>query len=81
MVRRIHRSPHHPNIIAVKRILALEGDVVVTKPPYPFAREEIPVGHVWVEGDRQDTEKSFDSSYYGPVSLCPIKVTECAAGW
>ena len=57
-------SPNDPNRIVVKRIVALEGDVVITKPPYPFPREDIPQGHIWVEGEEG---KSLDSNYYGPV--------------
>ena len=68
------RSPNHPNVVAVKRVIALEGDVVVTNPPYPFPREEVPVGHVWVEGDAENREKSLDSNYYGPVSLDRIAI-------
>ena len=34
----------------VKRILALEGDVVKTLPPYPDQEIVVPQGHVWVEG-------------------------------
>ena len=74
------RSPNHPNVVAVKRVIALEGDVVVTKPPYPFPREEVPVGHVWVEGDAENREKSLDSNYYGPVSLDPIAIKKQARG-
>jgi len=34
----------------VKRILALEGDVVKTLPPYLDQEIVVPEGHVWVEG-------------------------------
>jgi inner membrane protease subunit 2 len=34
----------------VKRILAMEGDIVKTLPPYPDREVHIPQGHVWVEG-------------------------------
>ena len=34
----------------VKRILALEGDIVKTLPPYPDQEIVVPQGHVWVEG-------------------------------
>ena len=49
----------------VKRIIAVEGDVVITKPPYPLAKENVPTGHVWVEGEEES--KSWDSNYFGPV--------------
>lgn len=62
-----HRSPMHPEVVAVKRVVALEGDVVTTKPPYPFATVRVPTGHVWVEGDGP-SGSSLDSNTYGPVS-------------
>jgi inner membrane protease subunit 2 len=34
----------------VKRIIAVEGDIIKTLPPYPEAEVRIPQGHVWVEG-------------------------------
>lgn len=34
----------------VKRVLALEGDVVKTLPPYPDQEIVVPEGYVWVEG-------------------------------
>lgn len=49
----------------VKRIIAVQGDVVITKPPYPLARENVPTGHIWVEGEEES--KSWDSNYFGPV--------------
>ena len=70
-------SPNHPNVVAVKRVVAVEGDLVITKSPYPFEREEVPVGHVWVEGDVEERGKSFDSNYYGPVS----SVLGTVLGW
>ena len=51
----------------VKRIIALEGDEVVTRAPYPFARETVPFGHVWVEGEHPEDRMSLDSNTYGPV--------------
>jgi mitochondrial inner membrane protease subunit 2 len=44
------RSPIDPKIFLVKRIVALEGDIVKTLPPYPDTEVTIPPGHVWVEG-------------------------------
>lgn len=58
----------NPERFAVKRIIALEGDTVITKPPYPFPREDVPCGHVWVEGDQVDGNKTMDSNRIGPVS-------------
>ncbi len=54
----------------IKRVIALEGDTVMTKSPYPFPRETVPAGHVWVEGEHPEgTRHSNDSNLYGPVSL------------
>lgn len=50
----------------VKRIIAVEGDVVITKPPYPLDRENVPAGYIWVEGEEG---KSWDSNYFGPVPM------------
>lgn len=62
-----HRSPFHPEVIAVKRVVALEGDVIKTKKPYPVPTVRIPQGHVWVEGDGPPGS-SLDSNTYGPIS-------------
>ena len=51
----------------VKRVVALEGDEVTTRTPYPFPKEVVPYGHVWVEGENPDGRKSLDSNTYGPV--------------
>ncbi|UNI13463.1 hypothetical protein JDV02_000206 [Purpureocillium takamizusanense] len=61
------RSPMHPETVAVKRVVAVEGDVVRTKAPYPVPTVRIPQGHVWVEGDGPPGS-SLDSNTYGPVS-------------
>lgn len=56
--------------MAIKRVVALEGDEVVTKKPYPFMTEVVPQGHVWVEGEHPESERwSMDSNCYGPVSF------------
>ena len=63
-------SPSDPNRMLVKRIIAVQGDIVVTKPPYPLERENVPTGHIWVEGE--EGSKSWDSNYFGPVSTSLI---------
>ena len=56
--------------MAVKRVIALPGDAVHTRPPYPLAVEHIPAGHVWVEGEHPEgSRKSYDSNTYGPISM------------
>lgn len=62
-----NRSPTHPDKIAVKRVVALENDVVQTKAPHPLPTVRVPQGHVWVEGDGPPGS-SLDSNTYGPVS-------------
>ena len=51
----------------VKRIIAMEGDEVRTRKPYPFPTEIVPQGHVWVEGEHPEERMSLDSNTYGPV--------------
>ena len=56
--------------MAIKRVIALEGDTVETKKPYPFPRETVPLGHVWVEGEHPENNRwSADSNFYGPVGV------------
>ena len=50
-----------------KRVIALEGDEVITRSPYARPRQVVPYGHVWVEGDNADPRKSVDSNWYGPI--------------
>ena len=64
----LSRAPHNPEKIVVKRVIALEGDEVVTRAPYPVAREVVPSGYVWVEGDVLERHRTLDSNTYGPVS-------------
>ncbi|KAI0638297.1 LexA/Signal peptidase [Trametes polyzona] len=60
------KSPTDSKLI-VKRIVALEGDVVKTLPPYPDAEVRVPKGHAWVEGD--EPFRTEDSNRFGPVPL------------
>lgn len=66
----VYRSPHNPERWGVKRVIALQGDRVTPKPGYPGGDEPliVPWGHVWVEGDAEDRDKSLDSNWFGPVS-------------
>lgn len=75
-------TPHDPEKLAVKRIVALAGDIVT-----PISRQQregsgydeididsgevtkviVPWGHVWLEGDNEKMTR--DSNDYGPVSI------------
>jgi inner membrane protease subunit 2 len=44
------RSPEDTQIVLIKRIIAIEGDLVKTLPPYPDPEIQVPKGHIWVEG-------------------------------
>ncbi|KAG5962065.1 hypothetical protein E4U57_007311 [Claviceps arundinis] len=76
------RSPTNPESVVIKRVVALEGDVIKTKHPYPIATVRIPENHVWVEGDGHPGS-SVDSNTYGPVSkrLLTGRVTHFVFPW
>lgn len=59
-------SPKDPNQKIIKRIIALEGDLVATL-GYKRRLVRVPEGHCWVEGDH--TGHSLDSNFFGPVAL------------
>ncbi|KAJ7667904.1 peptidase S24/S26A/S26B/S26C [Mycena polygramma] len=60
------KSPYNAKIELVKRVIAIEGDLVRTLPPYPQPEVRVPKGHVWVEGDAFHT---VDSNSFGPLPL------------
>jgi len=60
------KSPENPKRVLIKRILATEGDIVKTLPPYPDHEVLVPKGHVWIEGDEHFL--SDDSNRFGPIS-------------
>ncbi|CAB3365516.1 Hypothetical predicted protein [Cloeon dipterum] len=59
-------SPKNPSEVLIKRVVGLEGDLVVTK-RYKKPLVRVPKGHCWVEGD--NAGRSLDSNEFGPVSL------------
>eukprot|EP01120_Amphizonella_sp_Union-15-10_P015360 TRINITY_DN7899_c0_g1_i4.p1 TRINITY_DN7899_c0_g1~~TRINITY_DN7899_c0_g1_i4.p1 ORF type:complete len:209 (+),score=30.37 TRINITY_DN7899_c0_g1_i4:104-730(+) len=62
-------SPIHYNKSIIKRIVAMEGDVILDR-----RREKswkIPTGHCWIEGD--NAGNSIDSNFFGPVSIYLIQ--------
>ncbi|KXN83735.1 Mitochondrial inner membrane protease subunit 2 [Leucoagaricus sp. SymC.cos] len=65
------RCPDDPNRVLIKRIIALEGDTVKTRPPYPNPEVKVPQGHVWVEGD--ESFRTDDSNLYGPIPTALIQ--------
>lgn len=50
----------------MKRVVALEGDMVETR-GYKERLVLVPRGHVWIEGDNH--AQSRDSNFYGSVPL------------
>ncbi|PNJ01080.1 IMMP2L isoform 9 [Pan troglodytes] len=60
------RSPKNPEQKIIKRVIALEGDIVRTI-GHKNRYVKVPRGHIWVEGDHHG--HSFDSNSFGPVSL------------
>ncbi|XP_066580168.1 mitochondrial inner membrane protease subunit 2 isoform X2 [Amia ocellicauda] len=56
-------SPKNPQQKIIKRVIALEGDVIKTK-GYKNRYVKIPEGHLWIEGDHYG--HSLDSNSFGP---------------
>ncbi|CAN8210932.1 unnamed protein product [Coccothraustes coccothraustes] len=65
-MRVYQRSPRNPEQKIIKRVIALEGDIIKTI-GYKKKYVKVPHGHIWVEGDHHG--HSFDSNAFGPVSL------------
>ncbi|XP_048252867.1 mitochondrial inner membrane protease subunit 2-like [Haliotis cracherodii] len=72
------RSPSNPDQNLIKRIVALEGDLVRTL-AYKEAVVHVPSGHCWVEGDHH--KNSMDSNFFGPVSLGLISAKASHIVW
>lgn len=70
-------KPHRRGELSIKRVIAVEGDVVIPSRGYAEGREVVvEKGHVWVEGD--NWRGSWDSTGFGAVSL---GLVEGRAGW
>ncbi|KAG8439774.1 hypothetical protein GDO86_005805 [Hymenochirus boettgeri] len=65
------RSPKNPEQKIIKRVIALEGDIVKTR-GHKKSYIKVPRGHMWVEGDHHG--HSFDSNAFGPVSPILISI-------
>ncbi|XP_038215352.1 mitochondrial inner membrane protease subunit 2 [Zerene cesonia] len=71
-------SPKDPNQKIIKRVVALEGDIVSTL-GYKNQYVRVPEGHCWVEGDH--TGHTLDSNTFGPVSLGLINAKAMFIVW
>ncbi|XP_021109558.1 mitochondrial inner membrane protease subunit 2 isoform X3 [Heterocephalus glaber] len=58
-------SPKNPGQKIIKRVIALEGDIIRTM-GHKNRYVKVPRGHIWVEGDHHG--HSFDSNSFGPGS-------------
>ncbi|KAJ1941474.1 hypothetical protein EC988_006748, partial [Linderina pennispora] len=71
-------SPFNPDLLLVKRIIAMPHDCVV-----PLGRENsfvrVPKGHCWVEGD--ESFHSGDSNSFGPIPLALVKGKATRVVW
>jgi inner membrane protease subunit 2 len=61
----------------------MEGDIVYTRAPCPIPTIQVPLNHLWVEGDNRDANKTLDSNSYGPIPINLIegKVTRVLWPW
>ncbi|XP_058121965.1 mitochondrial inner membrane protease subunit 2 [Anopheles ziemanni] len=71
-------SPKDPSQKIIKRIVALQGDVISTL-GYKVQYVKVPEGHCWIEGDH--TGNSLDSNTFGPVSLGLITARATQIVW
>ncbi|EPS43472.1 hypothetical protein H072_2520 [Dactylellina haptotyla CBS 200.50] len=74
----VYRSPVDPEVTAIKRVVGLEGDVVLTKKPFPVSEVVVPRNHVWVEGD---DIHSHDSNHFGAISMHLIQARVTHIVW
>ena len=71
-------SPKNPDQKIIKRIIAVEGDLVQTI-NYKQKYLNIPKGHCWVEGDH--TGHSLDSNFFGPLAIGLITARATIIVW
>ena len=75
------RSPQDPEKIVIKRVIAIQGDMVFPLPPHPTEPIIIQWGQLWVEGDNEDKSKTKDSNWYGPIPRGLVLGTVEAVVW
>jgi inner membrane protease subunit 2 len=60
-------SPRNPNETIIKRVVGIEGDVLVLKKSNNSSiRRVVPKGYYWIEGDHKG--HTYDSTSFGPIS-------------
>ncbi|XP_050014639.1 mitochondrial inner membrane protease subunit 2 isoform X3 [Alexandromys fortis] len=69
-------SPKNPEQKIIKRVIALEGDIIRTI-GHKNRLVKVPRGHMWVEGDHHG--HSFDSNSFGPIEYISTCVWEAAS--
>lgn len=60
------RSPGDPEKLVTKRIVGVQGDLILPRATYPRSQARVPRNHLWVEGD--NAFHSVDSNNFGPIS-------------
>lgn len=60
------RLPLDPEKLLTKRVVGINGDVILPSSDYPKLEVRIPRNHYWVEGDNR--VHSIDSNEFGPIS-------------
>ena len=60
------RLPLDPEKLLTKRVVGINGDVILPTSNYPKLEVKIPRTHYWVEGDNR--VQSIDSNEFGPIS-------------
>lgn len=63
----VAKSPRNPNETIIKRLIGIEGDVMVSKNKNNgfITKKIIPKGYYWIEGDHKG--HTYDSTSFGPI--------------
>lgn len=73
-------SPRNPNEIIIKRLVGVEGDVLISKNPNSSGvKRVVPKGYYWIEGDHKG--HSYDSTSFGPISKGLVIAKASAIIW